>query len=318
MLSWRAPTGALRRSAPGRVNLLGEHTDYNEGWVLPMAIDRSVSVEIAAGGPLPDDAYVRGVMAAARAAGLAVPDVRVRTSATLPAGAGLGSSAALCVALVRALRAAFALPLDDREAALLAWRAESEYVGVPCGVMDQLAASLAAPGEALLIDCRTLEAQPVALPPRVEVVVRDSGVRHAHAGGAYAERRAECARAAELLGVRSLRDLHPPNDELPALSAVNSSLDALPAPLDRRARHVVEENARVLAFAGALRRGDLAAAGALMTASHASQRDLFEVSVPEVDALVDDLLAEGALGARLTGGGFGGSVVGVRHLQVPG
>jgi galactokinase len=266
--------------------------------VLPLALDRHVTVEIAPG-PLPDDAYVRGTVAAVRAAGFAVPDVAVRTSATLEAGAGLASSAALEVALVRALRDAFGLALDDREVAMLAWRAETKHVGVPCGVMDQMAASLGSPGEALLIDCRSLEVGPVALPAGVSVVVRDSGVRHAHASGAYARRRAECEAAAVLLGVRSLRDVGP-GDE---------GIDALPAPLDRRVRHVVEENARVLAFADALAREDLVAAGELMTASHRSQRDLFEVSVPEVDELVEALLAEGAFGARLTGGGFGGSVV---------
>ena len=304
MLSWRAPTGALRRSAPGRVNLIGEHTDYNDGWVLPLTLERSVSVEIRPG-PLPDDPYVRGVVAAVREAGFAVPDVSVATSATLPAGAGLGSSAALEVALVRALRDAFGLALDDGGVALLAWSAETAHVGVPCGVMDQLASSVGRPGEALLVDCRSLAVRPVALPDGVSVIVRDSGVRHAHAEGAYARRRAECAAAAVLLGVRALRDVGP-GDE---------GIEALPSPLDQRVRHVVEENARVLAFAEALERGDVVAAGELMTASHRSQRDLFEVSVPEVDALVEALLAEGCLGARLTGGGFGGSVV---ALQVPG
>jgi len=310
-MRWRAPEGALRRSAPGRVNLIGEHTDYNDGFVLPLALGREVTASVAEGGAPPDNPYVRAVFAVLRDEGLAVPDVRVSTSATLPAGAGLGSSAAVCVALLRALRDAFALPLDDREVARVAWRAETEFVGVPCGIMDQLAASLGTPDAALLIDCRSLVVRPVAMPAGVEVVVRDSGVRHAHAGGAYAERRAECARAAELLGVASLRDLTPgtPNVELSTWEVDNSTLAALPVPLGDRVRHVVEENARVLAFVDAIERGDLVGAGALMTASHASQRDLFAVSVPEVDALVEELLAEGALGARLTGGGFGGSVV---------
>ena len=318
MMSWRAPSGALRRSAPGRVNLIGEHTDYNEGFVLPLAVDRTVTVEVSPGSSPEENEYIRAVFAALRASGFAVPDVAVRTSATLPAGAGLASSAALCVALVRALRDAFALPLSDLEVADVAWRAETEFVGVPCGIMDQLAASLGSPDAALLIDCRTLSVRPVSLPAGVAVVVRDSGVRHVHAGGAYAERRAECARAASLLGVPSLRDLAPdpasgtPSVDFNAPSATSSTLGALPAPLGDRVRHVVEENARVLAFVDALERGDLREAGALMTASHASQRDLFAVSVPEVDALVEVLLAEGALGARLTGGGFGGSVVALR------
>jgi galactokinase len=178
--------------------------------------------------------------------------------------------------------------------------------------MDQMAASLGTPDAALLIDCRTLATRRVAIPDGVDVVVRDSGVRHANATSGYAERRAECARAAELLGVRALRDLTPPRYEICTAAVDNSYLGAvgaLPTPLAARARHVVEENARVLAFVDALQRGDVVAAGALMTESHRSQRDLFAVSVPEIDALVDDLIAGGALGARLTGGGFGGSVV---------
>jgi galactokinase len=225
---------------------------------------------------------------------LSLPALALETRASLPAGAGLASSAAYCVALLRAVDAAFGLALAPREIARLAWRVETEFVGVPCGIMDQMAASLGSPGEALLIDCRSLETTPVALPGGAEVVVRDSGVEHTNATSGYAERRRECEEAARRLGVRSLRDLEP------------SAAGLADEP---RARHVVEENARVLAFADALRRDDVVGAGRLMTASHVSQRDLFEVSVPEVDALVGRLLAEGAYGARLTGGGFGGSVV---------
>jgi galactokinase len=271
------------------VNLLGEHTDYNEGFVLPLVLEREVGVTVTPEPSAPDDPYTRGVFAA-----LDLAPVAVESDATLPAGAGLGSSAAYCVALVRALDAAFSLSLSARDVALVAWRAESEFAGVPCGVMDQVAASLGTPGEAMLIDCRTLDVRPVPLPDGVEVVVRDSGVRHANATSGYAERRRQCEEAARRLGVRSLRDVDPGDPRLAG---------------EPRARHVVEENARVLAFADALARGDVREAGCLMTESHASQRDLFEVSIPEVDALVDELMAEGALGARLTGGGFGGSVV---------
>ena len=271
------------------MNLLGEHTDYNEGFVLPLVLEREVGVTVTREPSAPDDAYTRGVFAA-----LGLAPVAVESDATLPAGAGLGSSAAYCVALVRALDAAFGLGLSAREVAEVAGRAEREFAGVPCGVMDQLAASLGTPGEAMLVDCRSLEVRPVALPPEVEVVVRDSGVRHANATSGYADRRRGCEEAAGRLGVRSLRDV----------DAADPRLASEP-----RARHVVEENARVLALAGALARGEAREAGRLMSSSHASQRDLFEVSVPEVDALAERLERAGAYGARLTGGGFGGSVV---------
>ena len=253
-------------------------------------LDRQVTVTLTPEGPPPDDPYTRGVLAAL---GERI-SAGVESEADLPAGAGLGSSAAYEVALLRALRDAFDLDMDDRELALVAWRAETEHVGVPCGVMDQLASSLGRPGEALLIDCRSLETRAVAVPDAARFEVHDSGVRHANATSGYAERRRECDEAATALGVRALRDV----------AADDPRLASMP-----RARHVVEENARVLAFADALEAGDLATCGRLMNDSHASQRDLFDVSVPEVDALVERCLAEGALGARLTGGGFGGSVV---------
>ena len=285
------------------MNLLGEHTDYNDGFVLPLVLDRHVAVTVSNAPAEPRDPYTRAVFEV-----LSLPPLAVDSEATLPAGAGLASSAAYCVALLRALDAAFGLGLSARAVADLAWRAETELVGVPCGVMDQLAASLGTPGEAMLVDCRSLEVRPVALPAGAEVVVRDSGVKHANATSGYAMRRQECRDAARLLGVASLRDVDAGDPRLAAQPRDRPAAPR-PAPLAARARHVVEENARVLAFAGALERGDLAEAGRLMTASHASQRELFAVSVPEVDALVEELLAAGAHGARLTGGGFGGSVV---------
>jgi galactokinase len=177
--------------------------------------------------------------------------------------------------------------------------------------MDQLACALGTPGEALLIDCRSFDVRRVAVPEGARFVVRDSGVRHANATSGYADRRRECAEAAAALGVESLRDVAPDDGRLLAAATMlaRAANTGIHPRLAARARHVVGENARVLAFAEALEAGELEPAGALMTASHASQRDLFEVSVPEVDALVASLLAEGALGARLTGGGFGGSVV---------
>jgi galactokinase len=265
---------------------------------MPLTLDREVGVTVSSDPAEPGDAYTRAVFAI-----LGLEPVTVASDATLPAGAGLGSSAAYCVALLRALDAAFGLGLSAREIAELAWRAETEHVGVPCGVMDQMAASLGTPGSAMLYACRSLAARPAPLPEDVEVVVRDSGVEHANATSGYAERRRECEEAARRLGVASLRDVEPSDPRLPD---------------EPRARHVVEENARVLAFAAALERGDVGEAGRLMSASHASQRDLFEVSVPEVDALAEELEREGALGARLTGGGFGGSVVALVPAGWPG
>jgi galactokinase len=283
-------------AAPGRVNLIGEHTDYNQGFVLPVALPLRTEVTVERrgdGAVLPASPYVAAV---ARVLGVAGFEARIASD--VPVGAGLGSSSALTVALARALSDEFGLGLDDRAVAMAAHRAESVEMRIGSGVMDQLVAALGHEGEALLIDCRSLEVRCIPVPGEADIRVVDSGVRHENAAAAgYRERVAECRRAAELLGVPSLRDAGP------------DAAASLPAPLDRRVRHVVEENARVLEAAGALERGDLARLGALMSASHASQRDLYEVSIPEVDALVERLEAGGALGARLTGGGFGGSVV---------
>jgi len=318
----------VRVQAPGRVNLIGEHTDYNGGFVLPMAIPQQTWVELAPredgtvrafSANLPRDErlgtytlgqeqrgrgwldYVQGVTQVLRQQGHIPGGFDVWLRSDVPPGSGLSSSAALEVALLRGLREAFGLMLDDVQLALLGQKVECDFVGAPVGVMDQMASSLAHGGAALFLDTRTLQFERVPLPPGVEPVVINSGVTHSHAGGDYRVRRAECERAATLLGVAQLRDL--PDAELPRALA-------LPEPLGRRVRHVLTENARVLATVKALRRGDLEALGPLLYASHVSQRDDYEVSVPETDLLVD--LARGepdVLGARLTGGGFGGSVV---------
>lgn len=322
----RAPR--VTGSAPGRVNLMGEHTDYNGGYVLPTAIPRQthvalapradglvrvVSASLAGAGAAATYAlgaeapgrgwldYVQGVTVTLRAAGHVIGGFDASLASTVPLGSGLASSAALEVALLRTLREAFSLALDDVALALCGQRAENEFVGARVGVMDQMAASLADARTALLLDTRSLAYQRLPLPVSADLVVLDSGVKHAHAASNYNLRRAECERACVLLDVAQLRDLS--LADLPRIGA-------LPAPLDRRARHVVTENARVLAAVAALRAGDLPWLGALFAASHASQRDDYEVSVPEVDRLVTLAEREPAVyGARLTGGGFGGSIV---------
>jgi galactokinase len=316
---------ALLASAPGRVNLLGEHTDYNDGLVLPIAIpqrtqvalrtraDRQVHVRSAAFAqsacwyPLGSEArqhdwsdYVRGVTYSLDRAGLRVGGFEGAFASNVPVGAGLSSSAALEVALLRGLRQLFALPLDDLALAKVAQWGENNLVGAPVGILDPLACSLAEADAALFVDIRSLAFERLPLPSELELVVVDSGVRHDHATGQYGQRRRECQEAARLLGVAALRDV----------VVDDPRLAQLPPPLDRRARHVVTENARVLEAAQALRRGDGAALGRLFNASHVSQRDDFEVSHPAVDELVERAWRDAdVLGARLTGGGFGGAMV---------
>ncbi len=307
-----------RADAPGRVNLIGEHTDHHEGLVLPAVLSLRTTVALV---PRDDDRvrvvsagfgearyrlgeerragdwadHVRGVTGVLRGE-IRGFDAEVRSG--VPAGAGLASSAALAVALLRALRDAFALALDDTALALAAHRAETELVGARVGTMDQLAASLGRDGEALLIDTRTLEVERVPLPPALALVVVHSGIAHAHATGAYNQRRAECDEAARLLGLRALRD------------ATLDDVRRLPETLARRVRHVVSENERVRELAAALRTGDLVRCGDLVDRSHASLRDDFAASLPEIDALRDALRARpGVYGARIVGGGFGGAVL---------
>jgi len=306
--------------APGRVNLIGDHTDYCEGFVLPMAIDRDCLVAVAAaddgrvrarslelegvvdvdaGGA--DDAhaiepawgrFVAAVVDEVTHRGGHVPGLELAVSSTVPVGSGLSSSSALTVALTLALTDAAGIGLTGVEAARAALDAEVRATGVPGGLMDQLASLFGVEDHALLVDCRSLDIEPIPVPGSLAVVVVHSGSPRTLAGSAYAERRAACERAAGDLGVRALRDA--------TLEQVKN---------DPYARHVVTENARVLAAADALRRSDVDQLGPLLLASHASLRDDFRVSTPELDRLVEILVDAGALGARLTGAGFGGCVV---------
>jgi galactokinase len=309
-----------RAFGPGRVNLIGEHTDYNDGLALPFAIDRGVTVsaEPLDGGRIEaraadlgeEDAFevgdrersegwrafVRGVAGELRAAGHEVRGARLEIEGNLPRGSGLSSSAALSTALCLALLGEE--PQDRVALAKLCSRVENEWVGAQTGLLDQLASLCSQPGHALRIDFRSLALEQVPLDlGDWRLVTVESGAEHEHAGGGYNERRAECRAACEALGIRSLRDAQ--------------GFDHLPPPLDRRVRHVVTENARVDAMTAALRAHDLAAVAALLDESHASLRDDYEVSVPEVEATVRRLKQAGAAGARIVGGGFGGSVLGL-------
>jgi galactokinase len=245
--------------------------------------------------------YVQGVTWALAQQGFALRGFDLRLQSDVPVGSGLSSSAALEVATMRALRVAFDLPLSDVELAQIAQRAETAFVGVPVGIMDQMASSLASERDALFLDTRSLHFEHIPLPAGLELVVIDSGVAHQHAGGDYVTRRRESEDAARLLGVAHLRDV--PLEMLPRLSE-------LPPILARRARHIITENDRVLRARSALLSGDLLTLGGLFNASHASMRDDYEVSVPAVDQLVELAVSvSNVFGARMTGGGFGGAVV---------
>lgn len=305
--------------APGRVNLLGEHTDYNDGFVLPAAIPQRTTVAMRRNGTdafelhaatlerearftldaLPAEQFARYVYGCLRGLvgeGVDVPGLDIHVDSDVPMGVGLSSSAALEVAVLRAARELLDLRLDDVRIAQLAQQAEIEHAGVNCGIMDQMASSLAGTDAMLFLDTRSLERRLVPMPAGTELLVVDSGLSRSLAGSAYNERRAQCEAAARALGVPSLRDV----DDAGAV-------EALPEPLRRRARHVVTENARVLRAADGV---DAATFGTLMDASHASLRDDYDVSVPPLDALVALLQAHAAVyGARLTGAGFGGACV---------
>ena len=325
-------TPALVARAPGRVNLIGEHTDYNDGFVLPCAIDFDTMVALSPR----DDAevhvvasdfadqtdrfslagviahhpqggwadYVRGVLAMLRDAGMPAKGANVALGGNVPRGAGLSSSASLEVALALAFRHLHRLDhLDNTALAVLAQRAENGFVGCNCGIMDQLISARGVAGHALLIDCRTLAATPVAIPPSFVVMIVESRVQRGLVDSEYNLRRQQCETAARQVGVSMLRD-----SSLAMLEAASLALDPV---ILRRARHVVTENARTVQAADALACGDMRRMGELMAASHASMRDDFSITVPAIDQLVAMLqLAIGPDGgARMTGGGFGGCVV---------
>jgi galactokinase len=337
------PSGAasapvkVRVRAPGRVNLIGDHTDYNDGFCLPVAIDRmceiravraehadlhwrgtsaqepdAVVVDAArwrhpsGDGDTPHRAlpgwggFVAGAIEAAAADGVPIPDgaIDFEVDSDVPVGAGLSSSAALAVALVGTIAALTATPLEPARIARLARTAETLATGVPCGVMDQLASVFGVADHALLIDCRRLSVEPIAWPASLAILVAHSGVTRALATSEYADRRNATSVTAANLGIPALRD-------------------ATPAMVGRDplARHVVFENQRVLDFASALAANDVDALGPLMLASHASLRDDYRVSTPELDALVNAFVEAGAVGARLTGAGFGGCVVAIARRE---
>lgn len=323
MAGFEALFGCAARAAgraPGRVNLLGEHTDYNQGLVLPIAIARHVTVEVApsrdgwhrfhsvqlgdtvayedgTAAPAGFALYLHGCIEVLRNRGQAVPPVLARVDSDVPIGAGLSSSAALEVATLRALRTLLGIAIDDEQVALLAHEAENRYAGVRCGLLDQMASSLADTDRMLYLDTRSLERRLLPLPSGAELLVVDSGESRSLAGSGYNQRRAECERAAALLGLASLRDLD---------SAAQAG--QLPPPLDRRARHVVTENERVRTAAQGI--DDAAAFGALMDASHASLSADYEVSTPALDELAAALQSQSdVFGAKLTGAGFGGACV---------
>ncbi|MGW1807794.1 galactokinase [Streptomyces sp. NPDC002078] len=326
-----APEGVW--AAPGRVNLIGEHTDYNDGFVMPFALPhraiaavsrrtdgvlRLHSADVEGGvrelrldalAPQSDDdwtAYPAGVVWALREAGHGVTGADVHLSSTVPTGAGLSSSAALEVVIALALRDLYDLGLPGWKLARLCQRAENVYVGAPTGIMDQTASACCEQGHALFLDTRDLSQQQIPFDLAAEglrLLVVDTRVKHAHSGGEYGKRRAGCEKGAALLGVDALRDV--PYAELDAaLARLGDEEEVV-----RLVRHVVTEDHRVERVVGLLRAGETRAIGPVLTEGHASLRDDFRISCPELDLVVDTALANGALGARMTGGGFGGSAI---------
>jgi galactokinase len=322
-------THTISSAAPGRINLIGEHTDYNQGFALPIALpDRTVvryvpddgsalvvssdreggDVEIALD-TAPGDvtgwaAYVAGVVWALRHRGHHVVGGAMSISSEVEMGSGLASSAALECATLGALLAATGTALDRIEQARIAQLAENEYVGAPTGLMDQLASLCGQQGQALLIDFQETTVRPVPFDPAtrdVGLLLINSHAPHRHAGGEYAARRASCERAAADLGVPSLREVQ--GRGVPALDQVKDPVDA------RRARHILTENQRVLDVVAALADFDFEEAGRIFTKSHASMRDDFEITTDHIDLIADTAVRSGALGARMTGGGFGGCVI---------
>ncbi|MEN4042206.1 MAG: galactokinase [Anaerolineaceae bacterium] len=339
MIDQLLPDASLRVTAPGRVNLLGEHVDYNDGAVLPAAIDRAVYLaadreagclaeiraldlnqsivldldrlerkQDAAGNPLPHWArYPAGVAWAFQQAGFATPAFKAAFTSNVPIGAGLSSSAAVEVAFAALWRELAGAAIDNLKLAQLSQIAENQYVGVNSGLMDQFASANGVAGHALYFNTRTLAFEPVPIPRGAVIVIADSKVRRSLTTSAYNERRAACEEAVRLLSpalpqMRALCDISP--------AVLAEHAHRLPVTVLKRARHVVEECARVEEAALRLKAGDAAAFGKLMVAGHISLRDLYEVSIPELDALVEIALDQpGCFGARLTGAGFGGCTV---------
>ena len=319
----------IRYSAPGRINLIGEHTDYNLGWSLPIALPwrtvvtfdpsdadavtvRSDREDGAVRIPLhtrPGDvagwaAYVAGVVWSLRSAGHPVPGGDMSITSQIPMGSGLSSSAALECAALGALAGAAGLDIDRLDQARIAQRAENEYVGAPTGLLDQLSSLYGEASTALLIDFRELSVQPVPFDPAtsgVALMLIDSQERHGHVDGEYASRRLSCERAAADVGVVSLREIQ--HRGVAVLVGVTDPVDA------RRARHVLTENQRVFDIVAALRDSDFFDVGRIFTASHASMRDDFDITTKHIDLIADTAVGAGALGARMTGGGFGGCVI---------
>ena len=337
LLSAFGGTPDLIARAPGRVNLIGEHTDYNDGFVLPCAISVETRVAISArrdrqinviaadyrgardsfslDAPIERSAigwanYLRGMIKVMQDAGHALRGADMAIAGSVPQGAGLSSSASLEVAVGQAFTALCGLDLDATKIALLAQRAECDFVGTKCGIMDQLVCARGAEGHALLIDCRSLEAQPVAIPQGLTIMIVHSGISRGLVDGAYNERRSQCESVAKHFGVKALRDI-----DADMLAARKGELDPLSY---ARARHVITENQRTLDAATALRDHDLEQLGRLMAASHASMQRDFDITTPAIDRLVDILQrAIGTQGgARMTGGGFGGAVVALMPAEI--
>ena len=315
-------------AAPGRINLIGEHTDYNDGFVLPFALERKaviaagrrdddrlhmvslelddeVSVALADLAPGAEgwSAYLAGVAWAMRQAGHQVGGATLVMTSDVPLGAGLSSSAAIECATVAALADLYGLDIPKMDRAKLARVAENQYVGAPTGLLDQAASTLCEEDSGLFLDCRTLETQQVPLPMAeqgFEMLVLDTKTPHSHVDGEYGARRASCEEASRILGVAALRDV---TDLVDALDRLDDET------LRRRVRHVVTENERVLRAFELAKAGDLAALAPLLDASHASMRDDYEITAPTVDLAVEAAREAGALGARMTGGGFGGCII---------
>jgi galactokinase len=314
--------------APGRVNIIGEHTDYNEGFVLPAAMDRTIyiaakvrnddvvniqSIDYNGDASFTTDqlkdssladwtAYPRGTLWVLKDKGHKLRGMDLVIAGDVPLAGGFSSSAAVEVAMFEVASALFNIDLTQTQKALLGVEVENRFIGVRSGAMDQLASALGKEGHALLIDCRTNEATPIPIPPGVTLLALDTGKRRELLNSEYTVRREQCEEAARLLGVKALRDVTP--EQLAA------NVDKLPEIIERRAAHVVNEDVRTLAAVKALKAGDLQTVGRLINESHASLRDLYQVSIHELDVMAE--LAqneEGCYGARMMGGGFGGAVI---------